>query len=93
MLFFTNNGTSLSFLVLSAGIRTGDQRAFFYWADRDVNAGKISWWGVKSDDFGKAFNWEMPGRLGDTVVRRGARLTCRFLSKPTGCVSGKQDVL
>ncbi|HGD3628315.1 TPA: conjugative transfer relaxase/helicase TraI domain-containing protein [Enterobacter hormaechei] len=86
---FTNNGTSLSFS-FKAPASGPVISAHFYWADRDVNAGKISWWGVSQTIVGKAFNWEMPGAPGTPLSQGGSLPAGSYQS--TGCVSGKQDV-
>lgn len=85
---FTNNGTSFSFSFIAPA--SGPViSAHFYWADREVNAGKISWWGVSKTMIGKAFDWEIPGAPATPLSKGGSLPAGSYTS--TGCTSGNKD--
>lgn len=62
---FSINGTSFNFS-FNAPASGPVISAHFYWADREVNAGKISWWGVSQTMVGK----NLTGKCRVRQVRR-----------------------
>ncbi|MCK6879761.1 type-F conjugative transfer system mating-pair stabilization protein TraN [Enterobacter bugandensis] len=85
---FTNNGTSFSFS-FNAPASGAVISAHFYWADSDVNAGEISWWGVNQSMVGDDFDWEMPGAPGTPLTKGGYLPAGTYTS--VGCTSGREE--